>query len=108
MAVKLQFSFSIEADPPLFPEPSTMRAINVLLASVVLSLAALTAGCASTRPEPPKIPEQIAYDKADYTAPTEFDMKFVPSEGLTAKRSAPTEGAYAPRLVSMEKSATPE
>ena len=82
-----------------------MRAITLLLASVVLSLGA---GCASTRPEPPKIPEPIAYDKADYTPPSEFDMKFVPSEGLTAKRAAPTEGTYAPRLVSMEKTATQE
>jgi hypothetical protein len=104
--VKLQFSFSIETvSPHGFREQATMRTITILLSSVLLSV---SAGCATTRPEPPKIPEPIAYDKADYTPPSDFDMNFVPSEGLTAKRTAPTEGSYAPRLVSLEKSSTQE
>jgi hypothetical protein len=82
-----------------------MRAVTLLLGSLALSLAA---GCASTRPEPPKAPEPIAYDMADYTPPSEFDMNFVPSAGLTAKRTAPEKGTYAPRLVSMEKTAATE
>ena len=83
-----------------------MRAVTVLVSSVVsLALASLT-GCAARPAAPPKVAEPISYNAADYTPPGEFDMSFAPqglAKGPAIKRSEPESTSYKARLVSMEK-----
>jgi hypothetical protein len=51
--------------------------------------------------------DPIAYDRAAYNPPSEFDMSFAPdgvaAQGPAIKRSEPAEASYKARLVSLEK-----
>jgi hypothetical protein len=76
-----------------------MRAIIHLVSSVLLAAAT---GCSAAAP-PPKAPEPIAYDRADFNPPSEFDMSFTPQAGTALKKSEPAEASYRARMVSMEK-----
>jgi hypothetical protein len=83
-----------------------MRSLVIVLVSVVIAFfMTLNAGCASQAAAPAKLPEPIAYDKADYMPPSEFDMK-IDTSGSTfdhpAVKAPPMTGT-APRLVSLEK-----
>ena len=105
MAAKLQFYSLVEtgAHHGFLEIPMRMPSVLALLATAALLSTA--AGCASSA-QAPKAPEPIAYDRADFTPPSEFDMSFAPqgvAQGPAIKRSQPTEGSYAPRLVSMER-----
>jgi hypothetical protein len=83
-----------------------MRILSIILAAVAVGvLLSATSGCASQAAEPAKVPEPIAYDKADFTPPSDFDMK-VDTNGSTFDApavKAPPTTAFAPRLVSREK-----
>jgi hypothetical protein len=79
-----------------------MRALTIVFAAVALATAS---GCAASRPEVVKVPEPIAFDKADYMPASEFEMA-VDTNGSTfesASVKAKPATVAAPRLVSMEK-----
>jgi hypothetical protein len=92
---------------PGFKEP-VMRVLAIIVCAVCVAVVlSATAGCASQAAEPAKLPEPIAYDKADYMPPSEFDMKIDTSNttfNAPAVTARPMTGT-APRLVSLEKNA---
>ncbi len=83
-----------------------MRVLAIIVAAVCVAVAlSATAGCASQAAQPARVAEPIAYDKADYMPPSEFDMK-IDTSGSTFDRpavKAPPMTGTAPRLVSLEK-----
>jgi hypothetical protein len=109
MAAKLQFSISTKPNAaPGFKEP-VMRVLAVIVAAVCVAVVlSATAGCASHAAAPAQVPEPIAYDKADYMPPSEFDMKIDTSNTTfdAPAVKAPPMTVSAPRLVSLEKNAS--
>jgi hypothetical protein len=72
--------------------------------AIVVALVSTTLACASRPAEPPKAPEPIAYDRADFTPQDEWTMHVeTANEGPAIKRSAPSATSYQVNLASKDR-----